>query len=124
MVLTHLPSNLLLLLVPLAPSAPLAVLAFLARMSISQMDVPTRRSYSMAVVAPDERTATAGITNVARGTVSALSPILSGVAFGLAALGLPFYLAGGLKIVYDLLIYKTFRNVHPPEEAARGQAKA
>jgi MFS family permease len=119
MVLTHLPSNLLLMLVPLAPSAPLAVAAFLARMSISQMDVPTRRSYSMAVVDPDERTATAGITNVARGTVSALSPILSGVAFGLAALGLPFYLAGGLKIVYDLLIYKTFRNVRPPEEEAR-----
>lgn len=123
MVFTHLPSNLLLMLVPLAPTAPLAILAFLARMSISQMDVPTRRSYSMAVVDSDERTATAGITNVARGTVSALSPMLSGVAFSLAALGLPFYLAGGLKIVYDLLIYKTFRHVRPPEEA-RKQAKA
>lgn len=117
MVFTHLPSNLLLMLVPLAPTAPLAILAFLARMSISQMDVPTRRSYSMAVVDPDERTATAGITNIARGSVSDRSPMLSGVAFSLAALGLPFYLAGGLKIVYDLLIYKTFRHVRPPEEA-------
>jgi MFS family permease len=119
MVFTHLPSNILLMLVPLAPTAWLAVLCFLARMSISQMDVPTRKSYTMAVVDPDERTATAGLTNVARGVATAISPSLSGIAFGLAALGAPFLLAGGLKIVYDLLIYHTFRGVRPPEEELR-----
>jgi MFS family permease len=116
MVVTHLPSNVLLMLVPLAPTAWLAVLFFLARMSLSQMDVPTRKSYTMAVVDPDERTATAGITNVARSTTSAISPVLTGFAFSVAALGLPFLLAGGLKIVYDLLIYRSFRHVRPPEE--------
>jgi MFS family permease len=116
MVLTHLPSNVLLMLVPLAPSAWSAVAIFLARMSISQMDVPTRQSYSMAIVDPDERTATAGITNVARSVASAVSPTLTGFAFSVAALGVPFFLAGGLKIVYDVLVYRTFRGVRPPEE--------
>ncbi len=119
MVFTHLPSNVLLILVPLAPTAWLAVAFFLARMSVSQMDVPTRKSYMMAVVDPNERTATAGITNVARTIASAISPSLTGIAFGMAALGVPFFIAGGLKILYDGLIYATFRHVHPPEEAAR-----
>jgi MFS family permease len=117
MVFTHLPSNVLLLLVPLAPTASLAVLFYLLRMSISQMDVPTRQSYSMAVVDADERTATAGITNVARTTASAISPTIAGIAFGAAALGAPFFVAAALKILYDGLIYFTFRNIHPPEEA-------
>jgi len=119
MVFTHLPSNLLLILVPLAPTAWLAVLLFLARMSVSQMDVPTRKSYTMAVVDPDERTAAAGITNVARTVSSALTPALSGAAIGVGALGLPFFIAGGLKVLYDGLIYVTFRDVHPPEERGR-----
>jgi len=119
MVFTHLPSNLLLVLVPLAPVAWLAVLLFLARMSVSQMDVPTRKSYTMAVVDPDERTATAGITNVARTAASAVSPVLSGAAIGVGALALPFLVAGGLKILYDGLIYLAFRDVHPPEEQGR-----
>lgn len=119
MVFTHLPSQVLLILVPLMPTAPLAVAAFLARMSISQMDIPTRQSYTMAVVAPDERTPTAGILNLARVTATAASPALAGFAFGVAALGLPFYLAGGLKVAYDLLVWRTFRNVRPPEEEAR-----
>ena len=89
MVFTHLPSNVLLMLVPLGPTAWLAVACFLARMSISPMDEPTRRSYTMAVVDPDERTATAGLTNVARSLASAVSPSLSGLAFSLAALGAP-----------------------------------
>src|SRR5207244_2865071 len=79
--------------------------------------VPARQSYTMAVVDPDERTATAGITNVARTTASAVSPTFAGMAFSAAALSLPFFLAAGLKIVYDALVYLTFRNVHPPEEA-------
>jgi predicted MFS family arabinose efflux permease len=116
MVATHLPSNVLLMLVPLMPTAPLAVLVFLARMSISQMDVPTRQSYSMAIVDPEERTATAGITNVARSVAAAISPPIAGYAFSVAALGLPFILAGGLKILYDVLIWRTFRSVRPPEE--------
>jgi MFS family permease len=116
MVFTHLPSNVLLMLVPLMPSATLAIALFLLRMSISQMDVPTRQSYTMAVVDPQERTATAGITNVARTTAAAISPAFVGVAFSAGALGLPFFIAGGLKVLYDLLIYATFRDVHPPEE--------
>ena len=116
MVFTHLPSNVLLLLVPLAPTAGLAVAFFLLRMSISQMDVPTRQSYTMAVVDPDERTATAGITNVARTTSSAISPTFAGMAFSAAALGAPFFISAAMKIVYDTLVYFTFRNVHPPEE--------
>jgi MFS family permease len=118
MVLSHLPSNLLLILVPLAPSAWLALALYLARVSTSQMDVPTRKSYTMAVVAPDERTAAAGITNVARTAASALSPALSGAAIGSGVLGLPFVVAGGLKLLYDGLIYVAFRDVHPPEERA------
>jgi MFS family permease len=119
MVFTHLPSNVLLMLVPLMPSAPLAVALFLARMSISQMDVPTRQSYTMAVVDPEERTATAGITNVARTTAAAISPAFVGMAFSAGVLGMPFFIAGGLKILYDGLIYATFRGVHPPEERSR-----
>ena len=116
MVFTHLPSNVLLMLVPLAPSAGLAIAFFLLRMSVSQMDVPTRQSYTMAVVDPDERTATAGITNVARTTSSAISPTFTGLMFAAGALSAPFFVAGALKILYDGLIYLTFRNVHPPEE--------
>jgi predicted MFS family arabinose efflux permease len=85
-------------------------------MSISQMDVPTRQSYTMAVVDPDERTATAGITNVARTTAAAISPALAGMAISTGALGAPFFIAGLLKVAYDGLIYMTFRSVHPPEE--------
>ena len=124
MVFSHLPSQVLLVLVPLAPTAPLAVALYLARMSMSQMDVPTRQSYAMAVVDPDERTATAGITNVARTTATALSPTFAGMAFSAAALGVPFFIGGALKIVYDVAIYFTFRGVHPPEEADRRRRRA
>jgi len=117
MVFTHLPSNVLLILVPLMPTLPLAVLALLLRFSLSQMDVPTRQSYVMAVVDPDERSAAAGVTGIARTTGAAISPALSGplvASAGLAAI--PFYLAGGLKIAYDLLLYRAFRAERPPEE--------
>jgi MFS family permease len=121
MVFTHLPSNMLLMLVPLMPTAALAVAIFLCRMSISQMDVPTRQSYTMAVVDPDERTATAGLTNVARTASSALSPLVTGVAFAAGSFALPFFLAGALKITYDGLVYVTFRGVRPPEEVRSRQ---
>ncbi|MBI1741623.1 MFS transporter [Candidatus Acetothermia bacterium] len=117
MVWTHIPSNILLILVPLMPNLALAITVLLLRFSISQMDVPTRQSYTMAVVNPDERSAAAGITGVARTTGAALSPMLTGPLLANPALmGMPFVLAGGLKIVYDLLLYQSFRSHKPPEE--------
>lgn len=117
MVFTHLPSNVLLILVPLMPTLPLAVAVLLARFALSQMDVPTRQSYVMAVVAPDERSAAAGVTGVARTTGAAISPTFSSVLMASAGYaGLPFLLSGSLKIAYDLLLYRDFRTVRPPEE--------
>jgi MFS family permease len=117
MVFTHLPSNLLLILVPLMPTLPLAVAVLLLRYTLSQMDVPTRQSYVMAVVEPDERSAAAGITGIARTTGAAISPSISSVLVSSQSYAaLPFYLAGGLKILYDLLVYRDFRNLKPPEE--------
>jgi MFS family permease len=117
MVLTHLPSNVLLLLVPLMPNLPLAVMVLLARFSISQMDVPTRQSYTMAVVSPEERSAAAGITGVARTIGAAISPLFVGFLFAHPALiNVPFYIAGALKIIYDLLLYREFISLPPPEE--------
>src|SRR5213594_577143 len=124
MVFTHLPASVLLVLVPLMPTGALAAAMFLARMSISQMDVPTRQSYTMAVVDPDERTAAAGLTNVARNAATALSPTVTGWAFSVAALGLPFFLAGGIKVVYDALIFLSFRKLRPPEEQGASLAGA
>ena len=116
MVFTHLPSNVLLILVPLMPTLPLAVLVLLARFSISQMDVPTRQSYVMAVVRPDERSAAAGITGVARTTGAAIAPVFAGWMFARPSLvSLPFFIAGTLKIVYDLLLYRGF--VSAPERS-------
>ena len=118
MVVTHLPSNILLILVPLMPSVSLAVLVLLLRFSISQMDVPTRQSYTMAVVPPEERSAAGGFTGVARTTGAALSPLLAGFLFARPSLiSTPFFIAGTLKIIYDLLLYKQFVAVRPPEEA-------
>jgi MFS family permease len=116
MVFTHIPSNLLLVLVPLMPSLPLAMAMLLARFSISQMDVPTRQAYTMALVAPGERSAAAGVTGIARTLGAALSPVVAGPLYASAALAsLPFFVAGGLKIVYDLLVFRTFRRVTLPE---------
>ncbi len=120
MVFTHLPSNILLILVPFMPTLPLAILMLLMRFSISQMDVPTRQSYTMAVVAPDERSAASGITGIARTIGAALSPIFTGLFLtNPLLLGLPFVLAGSLKIVYDLILYRSFKTIKPPEEEVR-----
>ena len=117
MVFTHLPSNVLLMLVPLMPTVELAILVLLARFSISQMDVPTRQSYTMAVVDPDERSAAAGITGIARTTGAALSPLIAAPLFAVPGLAsVPFFLAGGLKIIYDLALWRAFRQRRPPEE--------
>jgi MFS family permease len=105
MVFTHLPSNVLLILVPLMPNLPLAIIVLLLRFSISQMDVPTRQSYTMAVVHSDERSAAAGITAVFRSIGAALSPVLVGAMFSSPEwISAPFFLAGGIKILYDLLL--------------------
>lgn len=124
MVFTHLPSNVLLILVPLMPDATSAIIVLLVRFSISQMDVPTRQSYTVAMVKPSERSAAAGITNIARSLGAASAPMLAGpllaaVAIGGAPallVGAPFFLAGGIKIAYDLALWRQFRAVKPPEE--------
>ncbi|MGH2523359.1 MAG: MFS transporter [Anaerolineales bacterium] len=118
MVFTHIPSSLLLMLVPLMPNLPLAVTVLLLRFSISQMDVPTRQSYTLAVVEPDERSAASGLTGVARTIGASLAPMLAGPLLANPALSsTPFFIAGGLKIVYDLALYRAFRAIRPPEEA-------
>ena len=120
MVWTHIPSNILLICVPLMPNLPLAIAVLLMRFSISQMDVPTRQSYIMAVVDPDERSAAAGATTIVRTAASAISPTLTGLLLGASLLSVPFFLAGGMKIVYDLLLYRSFRTLRPPEEQSEG----
>jgi len=120
MVGTHLPSNILLIFVPLMPTLSLAVLLLLVRFSISQMDVPTRQSYIMAVVPPEERSAAAGIAGVARTIGAAISPLFVGFMFARPDLiNLPFFIAGTLKITYDILLYRQFVAVQPPEEMQR-----
>ena len=125
MVFTHLPSNVLLILVPLMPNFPLALTLLLIRYSISQMDVPTRQSYVMAVVSPEERSAAAGVTAMARSLGAALSPWMATRFLGadnVLLAGMPFYLAGGLKVVYDLLLYREFVALKPPEERKQESA--
>ena len=118
MVVTHLPSNILLILVPLMPNLSLAVVVLLLRFSISQMDVPARQSYTMAVVPAEERSAAGGFTGVARTTGAAISPLLAGLLFARPSLiSTPFFIAGALKSIYDLLLYFSFRKIRPPEES-------
>jgi MFS family permease len=110
MVFSHLPSNLLLAAVPLAPSLPVAILLLLGRSVLSQMDVPARQAYLAALVDPAERTAAAGYTNAARHLVRPAGPALASISMGMAP-ALPFLIAGGLKVAYDIALYRTFRRV-------------
>ncbi len=110
MVFTHLPSNVLLILIPFAPTLGWAVALLFARSALSQMDVPARQAYVAALVDPGERTAAAGYTNAARHVVRPAGPVLASISMGMAA-GIPFLVAGGLKIVYDLALLATFRKV-------------
>jgi MFS family permease len=117
MVFTHIPSNLLLVMVGFAPSLPLAIGFYLTRMALSQMDVPTRQSYIVGVVNEDERTTAAGITNISRNISQAISPSVTGTILQLLpAMSAPFVIGGALKIVYDLALYFSFRNVKPEQE--------
>lgn len=117
MVFTHLPSSVLLLLAPFAPDLGWVVVLLLVRSALSQMDVPTRSSYVMAVVSPAERPAAAGITSVPRSLASAVSPLIAGYLLGLSTFGWPLIVAGALKIAYDLMLLATCRAIRPPEEA-------
>jgi MFS family permease len=117
MVFTHIPSNILIILVAFAPTFPLAVALYLARMALSQMDVPTRQSYLVAVVKENERTAAAGITNISRNITQSISPSLAGyILQSLSLSSAPFVLGGLLKIVYDVALYFNFKSIKPPDE--------
>ena len=117
MVFTHIPSNILIILVAFAPTFPLAVALYLARMALSQMDVPTRQSYLVSVVKENERTAAAGITNISRNITQSISPSIAGyILQSLSILSAPFVLGGALKIVYDIMLYFNFKSIKPPEE--------
>jgi len=115
MVFTHLPSNVLLMLVPLMPSLGLAVAMLLLRFTLSQMDVPARQAYVVAMVDPQERTAAAAFTNTARNVVRPFGAFAAGHAMAVA-MGAPFLIAGALKVVYDLALFATFRRVALPDE--------
>lgn len=119
MVFTHLPANVFLILVPLMPTLPLAILFLCLRSALSQMDVPVRASYVMAVVAPEERAAAASVTAVPRSFAAAISPAFAGYLLSLSPFGWPLVICGALKIVYDLLLLGMFSAVKPPEEKER-----
>ncbi|OLE40637.1 MAG: MFS transporter [Thaumarchaeota archaeon 13_1_20CM_2_38_5] len=116
MVFTHIPSNILLILLAFAPNFSVGILLYLARMSLSQMDVPTRQSYIVAIVNENERVAAAGITNTSRNVAQAVSPSLAGVVIQILSLSAPFVVGGILKIAYDIGIFASFRKIKPPEE--------
>lgn len=116
MVFTHIPSNILLILLAFAPSLEIAIVFYMIRMALSQMDVPTRQSYIVAVVEEEERTASAGITNLSRNIAQAISPSITGYIIGILSLSAPFVIGGLLKILYDITLYINFRKIKPREE--------
>jgi MFS family permease len=120
MVFTHLPSNLLLLLLPLMPSLGSAIALLLVRFTLSQMDVPTRQAYIAAMVDPQERTAAAAFTNTSRFVARPFGPAIGAALMSNVALGAPFVVAGALKSGYDLLLWRFFRRIELPEEAPVG----
>ncbi len=118
MVFTHIPSSVFLILAAFSPDLYVALALLLLRSALSQMDVPTRTSYVMAVVTPAERTAAASVTAVPRSLASAMSPALAGVLLSMPFSGLPLVACGALKIAYDFALLFSFRRVKPPEELA------
>jgi MFS family permease len=119
MVFTHLPSSVFLVLIPFMPNLGWAITLLLARAALSQMDVPTRSSYVMAIVPPAERAAAASVTAVPRSLAAAVGPLMAGYLLGVSSFGWPLVIAGVLKIIYDLLLLFTFKAVRPPEEINR-----
>jgi len=116
MVFTHLPANFFLMALPFAPNLPIAIALLLARGLLQQMDVPTRTSYVMAVVTPEERPAAASATAVPRSLAAAVSPLFAGYLFALSSFGWPLIIGGGLKVLYDVLLLVQFRRVRPDNE--------
>ena len=121
MVFTHIPANVLIIAVAFAPTLPLAIVLYLLRMGLSQMDVPTRQSYIVAVVREDERIIAAGVTNISRNVTQAISPSLTGVLIQSISLSAPFVIGGALKVAYDVALFLNFRNIKPPEEKEEQQ---
>jgi MFS family permease len=119
MVFTHIPSSICLILAALSPNLTVVLALLLVRSALSQMDVPTRTSYVMAVVTPAERTAAASVTAVPRSLASSISPAFAGALLSTSFAGLPLIICGTLKIVYDLALLFSFRHIKPPEETAR-----
>jgi MFS family permease len=121
MVFTHLPANILIIVVAFAPTLPIAAILYLIRMALSQMDVPTRQSYIVSVVKDEERTAATGITNISRNISQTLSPSLAGyIIQSLSLFFAPFLIGGVLKVIYDIALYFSFRNIKPQQEADNG----
>jgi MFS family permease len=116
MVYSHLPANLMTMSIPLMPNLTASSVVYVTRSLLSQMDVPTRQSYTMAIVKPEERTRVAGLINLPRSITSALGPSIAGAIMQFVGPSIPFLIAGGLKSIYDLSLYLMFRNVKPPEE--------
>ncbi|MDW7711464.1 MAG: MFS transporter [Deferrisomatales bacterium] len=116
MVFTHIPSSLLLMTVPFAPSFGVAAVLFLLREGLVEMDVPTRQSYVMAVVRPEERTVASGVTHLVRVGAWAVAPLLAGALMQGVSLGVPLVIGSGMKVAYDLLLWGSFRRIKPPEE--------
>lgn len=121
MVLTHLPSSLLLMAAPATSAGSLAAALFLGRESLVEMDVPTRQSYVMAIVPPHRRTYASGVTNLTRTIGWAVGPPIAGIVMQYVVLAAPLFIGGGMKIVYDIVLYRSFRHVRPPEEAVAGR---
>jgi predicted MFS family arabinose efflux permease len=121
MVFTHLPSSIFLMAVPFASSFKWAAILFFCREALVEMDVPTRQSYVAALVQPAERTFTSGVTNLARNVFWAIGSATAGVAMQVFGFSAPLFIGGGAKIAYDALLYKSFRQLKPPEETARPQ---
>jgi MFS family permease len=118
MVFTHIPSSLALIAIPFVDSMAAVLALLFIRAALSQMDVPTRSSYVMAIVLPEERPAAASITAVPRSLASAASPLIAGYMLGISTFGWPLVAAGALKIAYDLMLLMLFRRIRPPEEEA------
>jgi predicted MFS family arabinose efflux permease len=117
MVFTHLPSSIFLMAVPLAPSAKWAIALFFAREALVEMDVPTRQSYVASLVAPGERSSASAVTNVARNAGWAIGSAVGGALMQVFTFSAPLFVGGGIKVFYDVLLYRSFRALKPPEEA-------
>jgi MFS family permease len=116
MVFSHIPANLMTMAIPLMPNLAASSTVYIGRSLLSQMDVPTRQSYTMAIVKPEERSRVAGLINLPRSLTSALGPSIAAAIMQFVGPSVPFLIAGGMKAAYDLGLYFMFRNVKPPEE--------